>query len=397
MTPRNPFIYGRAVSGRECVPREAELHTVFSRLRNGESTAVIGEPHIGKTSFLLQLTDSGIQRDYLDDDDRRLFFAMMDLHAWGDEETPLTFWREALAPLSKLRLQSVQTAIEKAAASQYSRPALEALFGKLAGHNCLLVLLLDEFERLLKHPRFKDPGFFGLLRGLSTHTGGLALVLASRLRVTQLNELGRGLLDTGSPYFNHTVDILLPPFRDDEIQRLLERAEPPFSEEERLFIRRAAGRNPYLLQAMAATLYETRPGPNRCEQAAETFYRRAAQSYFDDLWNWMDDETRTIAVILALQELGGRWETLSTSAKSSAWTGTAWNCKNSPSAAWRNTSKRAAAAGFGMGRTCFSGAGSAGAWAAPPFPGGCAMSPRLLRVLFPLMTNGCARKNTSVC
>jgi hypothetical protein len=306
MTPRNPFIYGRTVSGGECVPREAELHTVFSRLRNGESTAVIGEPHIGKTSFLLQLTDSDIQRDYLDEDDRRLFFAMMDLHAWGDEEAPFTFWREALAPLSKLRLQSVQTALEKAADSQYSRQTLETLFSKLAAHNGLLVLLLDEFERLLKHPRFKDPGFFGLLRGLSTRTGGLALVLASRLRVTQLNELGRGLLDTGSPYFNHTVDILLPPFRDDEIQRLLERAEPPFSEEERLFIRRVAGRNPYLLQALAAALYETRPGPNRCEQSAETFYRRVAQSYFDDLWAWMDDETRTIAVILALQELGGR-------------------------------------------------------------------------------------------
>ncbi|GAB4547792.1 MAG: hypothetical protein Fur002_24150 [Anaerolineales bacterium] len=306
MSHRNPFVYGRAVSGEECIPRGDQLQTVFNRLRNGESTAVIGEPHIGKTSFLLQLTDKTIQQDYLDDDDRRMFFASMDLHALGDEETPQTFWRETLAPLAKLRLPGVQSALERAARNQYNRQTLEALFSELAARNCLLVLLLDEFERLLKHPQFKDPGFFGLLRSLSTRTGGLALVLASRLHVRELNELGRGLLDTGSPFFNHTVDILLPPFTDEEIERLLERAEPPFSEEERLFIRRAAGRNPYLLQAMAGALYETPSSPARCEKAAETFYRRAALTYFDDLWVWMDDETRAIAVILAMQELGGR-------------------------------------------------------------------------------------------
>jgi len=46
-----PFIYGRPVRPGEFLNREAELRTIFNRLRNGESTAVVGEPHIGKRSL----------------------------------------------------------------------------------------------------------------------------------------------------------------------------------------------------------------------------------------------------------------------------------------------------------------------------------------------------------
>ncbi len=306
ISSRNPFIYGRPVKGKECLCREEALRTIFNRLRNGESTAVTGEPHIGKTSLLFQIADPETRKEYLDEDDRQLLVANVDLLAFGDQDSPATFWQEALAPLSGLRVQSIKTAQERAAQSGYSRQPLETLFRRLAERGYLLVLLLDEFERLLKHPNFKDPAFFAHLRGLATRTGGLAVVLASRLSVSDLNQMGRGLLDTGSPFFNQMANLQLPPFGDDEIEVLLARADPPFSDDEALFIRRVAGRNPYLLQAMAAALFETPASKERGEKAAEAFYQRAATQYFDDLWGHMDDDTRTIAVILALQELGGR-------------------------------------------------------------------------------------------
>ncbi len=49
--PPQPFIYGRPVRPGEFLNREAELHTIFNRLRNCESTTVVGEPHIGKSSL----------------------------------------------------------------------------------------------------------------------------------------------------------------------------------------------------------------------------------------------------------------------------------------------------------------------------------------------------------
>ncbi|MFZ5909780.1 MAG: hypothetical protein ACOYYU_07190 [Chloroflexota bacterium] len=242
----------------------------------------------------------------MDEDDKRLLVVSVDLHSFGDEDTPEAFWKEALSPLSRLHSQVIENALEKVYRNQFSRQALEALFLNLASRNAVLVLLLDEFERLLKHPNFKEPAFFALLRSLATRTGGLAVVLASRLGAKDLNEMGRGLLDTGSPFFNHFVDVSLPPFSVDEVALLLSKAVPPFSEEEQVFVRRVAGRNPYLLQAMAGVLYETPLSNARCEKAADTFYKRVALAYFDDLWGHMDDDARTISVILALQELGGR-------------------------------------------------------------------------------------------
>jgi hypothetical protein len=281
------------------------MQTVFNRLRNAESTAIIGEPHIGKTSFLFQLAESGIQKEYLEGDDKKLVVASLDIHSIGEGYTPANFWEDALAPLAKLNVQSIEGLVERAGKSQFNRQTLESLFVKLASQNRILVLLLDEFERLLKHPNFKDPGFFALLRSLCTRTGGLAIVIASRISVAGLNQMGRELLDTGSPFFNNVIDVNLPPFNDKEVEMLLAKANPPFSNDEKMFVRRVAGRNPFLLQAMGGALQETEPSNSRCEKAAEIFYKVAVQ-YFDDLWNYLDDDTRTIAVILSLQDIGGR-------------------------------------------------------------------------------------------
>lgn len=305
MNHRNPFIYGRPVRGGECVSREEQLRTVFNRLRNAESTAIIGEPHSGKTSFLFQLADPKAHADYLDGDERKFVFANLELHSIADDYKAMDFWRDALGPLSSLNVQSIETLIEKTEKNRYSRQTLETLFVKLSSQNRILVLLLDEFERLLKHPNFSDPGFFALLRSLSTRTGGLAMIPVSRIGISGLNQMGRNLLDTGSQFFNNMIDVNLPPFHDGEVNFLLGKAVPLFSEEEKLFIRRVAGRNPFLLQAMAGTLYETEPSANRCEKAAEVFYKRSIH-YFDDLWDYLDDDSRTIAVILGLQDIGGR-------------------------------------------------------------------------------------------
>jgi hypothetical protein len=305
MSYRNPFIYGRPVRGDECICRSNQLQTVFNRLRNGESSAVVGEPHIGKTSFLFQLTDPEIQKEYLDGDDRKLIFANLDVHSIGEDYKPADFWADALLGLSKDKAQSIETLIAKAQKSNFNRQALEALFSKLASQNKTLVLLLDEFERLLKHSNFKDPGFFAQLRSLGTRTGGLAIVIFSRIGVAGLNQMGRALLDTGSPFFNNMIEVNLPPFDNAEIDLLLSKANPSFSNDEKSFIRRAAGRNPFLLQAMAGALQETNSSSSRCEKAAEVFYKAAVQ-YFDDLWNYLDDDTRTIAVILSLQDFRGR-------------------------------------------------------------------------------------------
>jgi len=164
--------------------------------------------------------------------------------------------------------------------------------------------LLDEFERLLIHPNFQDPAFFARLRTLATRTGGLALVTATRLSVAEMNEQGRGLLDIGSPFFNNMIEVPLSPFNEESVDALLDRGGEAFSLDDRRFVRRVAGRHPFLLQAMAATMVEI-TGDDRQARAAERFYERIP-FHFDDLWRSLDDRTRTTAVILSLVEWGGR-------------------------------------------------------------------------------------------
>jgi hypothetical protein len=301
----SPFIYGRPVRPGEFLNRENELRTIFNRLRNGESTAVVGEPHIGKTSSLLQLGDEATQQAYLGDDARCLVVSSLDLHPIGSDYSPAAFWEEALEPLQKHPgHQTTARRLRQAAEANYARQPLDRLFRNLAAQGRRLVFLLDEFERLLSHPNFQDPAFFALLRSLATRTGGLALITASRLSVAEMNERGRGLLDTGSPFFNNVIEIRLRPFDQESVNALLDRAGDALSPDDRRFACRATGCHPFLLQAMAAALVET-AGDDRQARAAERFYARIS-FHFDDLWRSLDDRARTAAVILSLVELGGR-------------------------------------------------------------------------------------------
>jgi len=303
----NQFIYGRPVKGDEFLGYEAELQAIFNRLQQGDSSAVIGDPHVGKTSLLIQLENPSIQKKYLGEEATRKFiFKYLDLLAIDDEYSPEMFWSEVLSPIKKINLNSVKKQIGVCEEKKYYGVELERLFSLLNKNNYLLVLTLDEFERLLRHKNFQTPSFYGLLRSLSTRVGGISLIIASRFSMSKLIEKGKSILDVGSPFFQ-MAGFSLPPFGFDTILSLLDRANPQFSRLEKNFIYRVAGANPYLLQGMAATMLESpRTGSiGEIEKISETFYSRTSH-HFDDIWTTLDDPTRTVAVILTLKDLDGR-------------------------------------------------------------------------------------------
>jgi hypothetical protein len=132
----------------------------------------------------------------------------------------------------------------------------------------------------------------------------LAFVTATRLSVSQMNERGWGLLDTGSPFFNYMSEVRMRPFDEHTTDIFFDRADGSLSPDDRRFLRRIAGRHPFLLQASTAALQAT-TGSDRHARAAELFYDWIS-FHFDDLWRTLDDRTRTTAVILSLVEMGGR-------------------------------------------------------------------------------------------
>lgn len=302
------FVYGRPVRPKEFLGRESELLTIFNRLRNRESTAIVGEPHIGKTSLLLLIADRDTQEQFLKDDAKRIVVSFKDLQPISAEYTPSEFWQEILEPLQdKPGHSSITTRLNNAKEQNYSNGTLKKLFQNIEDRGQTVVLLLDEFDRLLSHPNFKDPSFFAGIRSLSTTTGGLVVITSGRLTIAEMNSKGQGLLgenvDT-SPFFNNFIEVKLRPFTSEMATKLLQRVPGTFTDQEIFFIRRVAGRHPFLLQAMAATLYETPMGTDRHLQAAEKFYNRI-NFHFDTLWNALDDKAKTTAVILSLMDLDG--------------------------------------------------------------------------------------------
>jgi len=300
------FTYGRPVRGEQFINRTDELREVLNRIYNGDSTAVVGEPHIGKTSFLLRLSDPKVLQNHFEDREKDFIFNFLNLHEVPFSYSPEQFWLESLQPLIEHPGNiGLSQCLQKAQKSSYSRPEMNALFKKISASGKTLVLLLDEFERLLEHPNFKDPSFFALLRSISSTVGGLVIVVASRITLDEMNRRGKKMLDTGSPLFNNMIEVRLKPFDNDAIKTFFENCgNTGFTVNDILFIRRVAGRHPFLLQGMSASLFNSKKD-DRYACAAENFYE-GQRSHFSDLWGALDASTRTTATILTVLEFGGR-------------------------------------------------------------------------------------------
>jgi len=306
--PKNPFIYGPPVLGDEFLNHEFDLSSILNRIRSGQSTVIVGEPHIGKSSILLHISNKKTCEKYIGQDAKKLLFSFLDLHPVDDKYSPSDFWEDVLKPLKERFTDKVfRELLGQASQSHYDRKSIVQIIGFLVKRDLKLILLLDEFDRLLYHPNFQDGSFFAFLRSLNQERG-LVIVLTSRYGIAKLHDIKKTQIGSASPFFNTMIDHRVKPFDDKSISGLLGRAEKVFSQSDKDFIVRMAGRNPFLLQAMAATLYEKKVEFNDDElylQSAILFYERIS-FHFDDLWTTLGDNTRTTAVILSLIELGKR-------------------------------------------------------------------------------------------
>ena len=98
----NPFLYGKPVPPSRFVGRSAAVRTIFSRLYNGESTAIVGEPHIGKSSILSYVADHEIQAEWLGERAAKYLFAEIDCHMIPRQFSPADFWSHTLADVPQV-------------------------------------------------------------------------------------------------------------------------------------------------------------------------------------------------------------------------------------------------------------------------------------------------------
>lgn len=300
----NPFVFGSVVKGNYFIGRKAELQQIFSRLGHPDhpqSTAIVGAPHIGKSSLLYKIADIHTRQSYLGQRADNILVELIDLHDVPSDYTPRQFWQEAVEPLYTYKQNAtVHQLLNQLDSVPNLRTLLKKLFIHIADHHDLtLVLLLDEFERLLQHPNFQDASFFAGLRSLSNNTGGIAIVTATRLSLDTLNKGGKALLSVGSPFFNNMLELTLPPFDDIDIHTLLAKGGMEFYRRNYQLIRLMAGNTPVLLQACASILYSTNGQSNLNTNAAIQLFYQGVQHHFGDVWDYLDNDSKIATLIMA--------------------------------------------------------------------------------------------------
>lgn len=302
----SPFISGRNATGDAFIGRNVELHSIFNRLANGESSAIVGGPKSGKSSLLSRLSEKVIQRSYLGSLADQIIVYRLDIDGTPDGFTPEKFWDECLEALQGSFGDDKETLIllQKAKESNYESRRLRHLFYHLREINRHLALLIDDFHLLVNRPEFnREKTFFALLRTVTTQ-GNFTLIPAGRLSVTELNRKLPNS-DAGSPYFNHVIDVFLKPFTEESVAELLALAGDRLSSGDRSFIRCVAGRQPFLLQVLASNLFMEPPDDERRQRAARSSYRQFGE-YFEDAWKSLDNRGRSAMILLGLAEIAGQ-------------------------------------------------------------------------------------------
>jgi hypothetical protein len=197
----NPFTYGNPISDpRRFVGREHEIELIFSRLRNAEfeSSSLVGERRIGKTSLLNYLSDRDVRRRY-DLLSGAHMFVYVDLQIMNQDVTPVRLWQHWLRQMGRVcQDPTVHQAIDEIRQQDaIDNFALADLFDIIDEKNQYVVFLLDEFEKVTENPNFGTDFFYGLRSLAIQHH--LALVTSSR---RELIELCHSEAIRSSPFFN---------------------------------------------------------------------------------------------------------------------------------------------------------------------------------------------------
>jgi hypothetical protein len=304
----NPFTFGNPIRDPDrFVGRTQEIRQIVGRLLSSahESTSLVGERRMGKTSLLRYLATPEIAADLGLSPDRYCV-VYIDFQGLTDI-TPTRFWHRVLGRMAKSsRDPGIRPAIEAVQElDSFDLFDLEDLFEKLDERQRHVVLFLDEFEYVTQNPNF-GADFFGGLRALAIHHN-LALVPATR---RELIDLCHSEEIKGSPFFNIFANVVLRPFTPQEVDELLARylaASPhTFTVEERDLVASLGGGNPHFVQMAGYCMVEAKSqgleGEALLARLAADFDQQA-DPHHRYLWSHSSDSEKiTLLAVLALSQ-----------------------------------------------------------------------------------------------
>jgi hypothetical protein len=282
----NPFWIDGPVPPSRFVGRRREVRKTFSQLTGpGQGSVAISGPHCaGKTSLLRYIGAPEISTEWDLTKDNTLI-SLLDCQLVDQPFNVTAFWRQVLDLLQPQLQDSVGETLQKLyQQEQISNADFEVILDALHAGGQRLILLLDDFDRLIRTRvtiSLVIRDFLSQLRALiNRRPRTLSLVLATDEPLEELCQT----IDFGgaSPFPNSFMSVRLKGFSDQEINELIENAlsgtSVAFGEQERSYVSRLSRGHPLLAQWAGHLLFEAKAaGPMTLEsyQAIEAGLRKA--------------------------------------------------------------------------------------------------------------------------
>lgn len=276
----NPFLYKARVPPSRFIGRRQVVKIILDRLANPSSqggSAISGMPGIGKTSLLQYLGSSYIYKGWPELAPERVNFVYVPSFFMVPFSVT-KFWHYLFANLAqwqanqfKQQVNNLLQILQKGS-PPHIHHLIDSLF-KLMGQEQLVVVLLDNFDRILKQIQPEAIGakrnkeqteylaFLGTIAALLNLPAprGFSMIVASEQPLHNLLA-GNQFIDFGSALYNNMVSLCLGPFSKVECEELLdmylEETGINFETHERDALYRNSGGYPAKFQEAAFNLFE---------------------------------------------------------------------------------------------------------------------------------------------
>jgi hypothetical protein len=310
----NPFTYGNPISDpTRFFGRQQEVEQVFIRLRNAEteSSSIVGERRIGKTSLLHYLKHPEVRRRFGVESERYIFI-YSDLQMVDQKTTSTRLYQRWMRQLAMAcpdpQVKTLANEIRDSAV--IDNFALADLFDTIDYKNFHVVFLLDEFEKVTSNQNFKPDFFYGLRSLAIQHN--LTLITSSR---SELIELTHSKEIKSSPFFNIFANINVRLLNLDEAQQLINtsllESGIEFTEEDMKLVLRLSGNHPFFLQASCHFLFDgyqkKLEHPERLKYLLKEF-REESDPHLSDYWHHSPENEKIVLTALALLDRQGHAE-----------------------------------------------------------------------------------------
>ena len=308
----NPFFVGKPVPPEKFIGRKLYLDEAFDLIAQRGHTAISGADGMGKTSLLkyLESPQCWELQGYDSQDAIIIYLNCSEIIPFA----PTLFWRELISRIKEKTQENstLATIIDQELASEnISKDCLRRILRIIGKQGLFLLALIDEFDVIFgsyeSYTTESRTQFLTELRNLCVNSDEGRYFPTIITSHKSLPDLGKIVLPTGSPWYNHYFLNPLKLFNKAEVNAILEQIPQDWPASLTEDIREISGNNPALLQNACFLLYSLwRSGE---KQNIETFTRRFISSteyVFRNAWELSNDSEKMIMMLLALSHLDGR-------------------------------------------------------------------------------------------